>query len=157
MAVRLEPMSEEEFGHWRMAHTKDYAEEKVTSGAWSPEEAPRLAEETYTQLLPQGLQTPDQFLYTAIDDGTGRKVGHIWFTKMTHGGQTFAFIYDIIIFEEYRRQGYGEQTMLAIEDKVREQGLNSIALHVFGHNHAAAALYQKIGYEITDLNMMKQL
>jgi ribosomal protein S18 acetylase RimI-like enzyme len=76
---------------------------------------------------------------------------------MTHGGQTFAFIYDIIIFEEYRRRGYGEATMLAVEEKVREQGLNSIALHVFGHNHAAKTLYEKIGYEITDINMMKKV
>jgi len=150
-------MNEEEFARWRTAHAKDYAEEKVKSGAWSPEEAPRLAEEAYTQLLPQGLQTLDNFLYTAFDETTGRKVGHIWFTRMTHGGQTFAFVFDIIIFEEYRRQGYGEKTMLAVEEKVREQGLDSIALHVFGHNRAAATLYEKIGYEITDINMMKKL
>ena len=155
--IRLEAMSEEEFGSWRTAHAKDYAEEKVKSGAWSPEEAPRLADETYTQLLPQGLRTADNFLYTAVDAATGEKVGHIWFTKMTHGGQTFAFVYDIIIFEEYRRRGYGEATMLAVEEKVKEQGLESIALHVFGHNHAAKTLYEKIGYEITDINMMKKL
>ena len=157
MTVRLEAMSEEEFSQWRDSHSIDYAHEKVKSGAWSIEEAPRLADEEYTRLLPQGLQTADNFLYTAIDEATGDKVGHIWFTKMTYGGQTFAFIYDIIIFEEYRRRGYGEATMLAVEEKVREQGLDSIALHVFGHNHAAKTLYVKIGYEITDINMMKKL
>ncbi len=155
--VKLESMSDDEFGQWRDSHSKDYAEEKIKSGAWSVEEAPRLADEEYTRLLPQGLQTADNFLYTALDEATGEKVGHIWFTKMTYGGQTFAFVYDLIIFEEYRRKGYGEATMLALEEKVKEQGLDSIALHVFGHNHAAKALYEKIGYEITDLNMMKKL
>ncbi len=92
-----------------------------------------------------------------MDEATGEKVGHIWFTKMTYGGQTFAFVYDLIIFDEFRRRGYGEATMRALEEKVREQGLDSIGLHVFGHNHAAKALYEKIGYEITDLNMQKKL
>ena len=155
--VKLEPMSEDEFSEWRENHSQDYAEEKIKSGAWSAEEAPRLADEEYTRLLPQGLQTADNFLYTAVDEATSEKVGHIWFTKMTYGGQTFAFVYDLIIFDEFRRRGYGEATMLALEEKVREQGLDSIGLHVFGHNHAAKALYEKIGYEITDLNMQKKL
>ena len=155
--VKLEPMSEEEFVEWRGSHSKDYADEKVKSGAWSPEEAPRLADEEYTRLLPKGLRTADNFLYTSVDDATGEKVGHIWFTKMTYGGQTFAFVYDLIIFDQFRRKGFGEATMRALEEKVREQGLDSIALHVFGHNHAAKALYEKIGYEITDLNMQKKI
>ena len=46
---------------------------------------------------------------------------------------------------------------VVLEDKVRELGLDSISLHVFGHNHAAIALYQAAGYETTDLHMVKKL
>jgi ribosomal protein S18 acetylase RimI-like enzyme len=155
--VKLEPMSEEEFGPWLATHARDYAKDKVVSGAWRAEDAPRLADEAYHKLLPQGLGTPDNFVYTAVDEATEENVGNVWFAKMTYEGQTFAFVYDLLVLEEHRRKGYGEQIMRALEEKVREVGLDSIALHVFGHNHAAKVLYEKIGYEITDLNMMKKL
>ena len=37
------------------------------------------------------------------------------------------------------------------------QGLETLALHVFGHNPGARALYEKLGYEITNINMAKHL
>ena len=36
-------------------------------------------------------------------------------------------------------------------------GLGSIALHVFGHNPGAQALYQSLGYGVTGFNMQKNL
>jgi ribosomal protein S18 acetylase RimI-like enzyme len=36
-------------------------------------------------------------------------------------------------------------------------GINSIRLHVFGYNHSAIAMYQKLGYETTNLQMEKKL
>jgi RimJ/RimL family protein N-acetyltransferase len=47
--------------------------------------------------------------------------------------------------------------MLAIEEKARELGLQSIELHVFAHNAVAMALYEKIGYEVKSQNMTKAL
>ncbi|MFO1298108.1 MAG: hypothetical protein U1F25_17690 [Rubrivivax sp.] len=34
-------------------------------------------------------------------------------------------------------------------------GLSGIALHVFGHNHEAQALYRKLGYVATNIHMFK--
>ena len=45
-----------------------------------------------------------------------------------------------VIDEAHRRQGYGEQAMLAAEVQAKALGYDTIALHVFGHNHAARAL-----------------
>jgi ribosomal protein S18 acetylase RimI-like enzyme len=59
--------------------------------------------------------------------------------------------------EALRGKGYGKQTMLAIEEKARELGLRSIGLHVFAHNAVAKGLYEKIGYEVKSLNMVKEL
>jgi len=56
-----------------------------------------------------------------------------------------------------RGKGYGKQTMLLIEEKARELGLKSIGLHVFGVNTVARNLYEGLGYEISSLNMQKQL
>jgi RimJ/RimL family protein N-acetyltransferase len=68
-----------------------------------------------------------------------------------------AFIYDIEIYEPFRRRGYASQALLAAEDKARELGLKAIALHVFGYNTGARALYDKLGYRVTDLTMAKDL
>ena len=66
-------------------------------------------------------------------------------------------IYDFLIYEEHRRKGYGKQTLVALEEKVKELGIETIALHVFGHNQAAIDLYQKTGYKMTNIQMQKKL
>ena len=35
---------------------------------------------------------------------------------------------------------------MAIEDKARESGISKIILHVFDHNTAAKAMYDKLGF-----------
>jgi len=47
--------------------------------------------------------------------------------------------------------------MQALEERVRHLGLSTISLHVFGHNHAARALYEKLGYVTTNVMMSKTL
>lgn len=47
--------------------------------------------------------------------------------------------------------------MRLLEDQVRQVGLRRIGLHVFGHNAAAQALYRKVGYEVTNINMAKNV
>ena len=72
-------------------------------------------------------------------------------------GVRLAYVCDLLIDEGYRRQGYGTQAMRAVEQEVRALGIDRIALHVFGHNHPARALYEKVGYEETNLHMAKNL
>lgn len=71
--------------------------------------------------------------------------------------QPLAFIYDFLIHEEFHRRGFGKQALLALEAKVKELGIAKIALHVFAHNRAARALYEKTGIEITGIYMTKEL
>jgi hypothetical protein len=47
--------------------------------------------------------------------------------------------------------------MLAMEAEVKAMGLDRISLHVFGHNPGARRLYEKLGYETTNVYMAKQL
>lgn len=75
---------------------------------------------------------------------------------MERNGSRFAFIMDILIFEKYQGRGYGKETMAALDDEVRKLGLKQISLHVFGHNERAFRLYQKMGYEVTDIQMTKK-
>jgi ribosomal protein S18 acetylase RimI-like enzyme len=155
--LRLIPMSEEDFRAYQENEIREYAEEKIQSGAWSQENAYELSVQTHHRLLPEGLATPGHYIFSIRDGDLGQNVGAIWFARYEEGGKRLAFIYDLIIFEQFRRRGYGTQAMLALEEKVKEVGLDTIALHVFGHNQSALALYEKVGYEITDINMAKTL
>jgi len=84
-------------------------------------------------------------------------VGALWFAAEEREGGPWAFVYDVRIDNAYRRRGYGTQALEALEEEARELGLPRIALHVFGHNHAARAMYEKLGYEVVDLLMSKTL
>jgi ribosomal protein S18 acetylase RimI-like enzyme len=44
-----------------------------------------------------------------------------------------------------------------VEDRAKELGAKSVELHVFGHNHGALSLYEKMGYNETSITMAKQV
>jgi ribosomal protein S18 acetylase RimI-like enzyme len=67
------------------------------------------------------------------------------------------FIYDLFVAEPYRRKGIAEQAMLQLEKEDLRLGVGSLALHVFGYNTAARSLYERLGYETTNINMRKAL
>lgn len=66
-------------------------------------------------------------------------------------------LYNLTIFEEYRRRGYASEALSVLEDWAREQGMAGIILHVFGHNHSARALYRKSGYVERNVTMVKKV
>jgi ribosomal protein S18 acetylase RimI-like enzyme len=155
--VRLVPMSQDEFAAYLEFAVDHYAQEHVRAGNWSPEQARKLSEDSYRSLLPDGVATPDQYLYTIQDQTLGEKVGLLWFAAEEQAGAARAFLYDIRIDEAYRRRGYATEALQALETKVQELGLATIELHVFGHNDAARAMYEKLGYQVTDLRMSRTL
>jgi RimJ/RimL family protein N-acetyltransferase len=134
-----------------------YADEKVRSGSWAAAEALQLALESRRRLLPAGQQTPGQHFFTILEEQSGEEVGCIWYGQLEEAGQTIAFVYDFLIFEEHRRKGYGLQALQALDQQVKKAGLKRIALHVFGHNRSAQALYEKAGYSVVDFIMARSL
>lgn len=157
MVIELVPMNENEFRAFEESEIDEYAQEKVQAGAWDQDQAHELSIQAHNKLLPEGLATQDNYLFSIFDKDLGENVGVIWFARLEDGGKRFAFIYDLLIFEQFRKRGYGAQAMLALEEKVKEKGLDTIMLHVFGHNQIAQALYKKVGYETTDIMMAKTL
>ena len=47
--------------------------------------------------------------------------------------------------------------MLLAEHQARAHGATQLGLNVFGHNTVARQLYDSMGYELTAINMRKQL
>ena len=81
----------------------------------------------------------------------------LWFAERVSKARRTAFVYNLEVDAAYRRRGYASQAFLAMEQHVRALGITSIGLHVFGGNHAAQALYAKLGYEVTHVIMKKTL
>jgi ribosomal protein S18 acetylase RimI-like enzyme len=154
--IRLEPMTEAEFQAFLQPAIAEYAAEHVRGGRWSPEESLEESRKEYKQLLPDGLHTAKQHLFSIRDDA-GAKVGMIWFAERELGANRTAFIYDIRIEAAFQRRGYATQAFRVLEPLVRSMGMSAISLHVFGHNTAARALYEKLGFETTNVLMTKTI
>lgn len=147
----LIPMSQSEFDLFLERSIPEYAEDKVRAGNWTEAESLERSRKEFEELLPLGLSTKDNFLYTLHDDK--QSMGMIWIKV----DMPSAFIYEVYIEEKFRGNGHGKSIMLLLEEKAREMGLKTLKLHVFGSNHVARRLYEKVGYEITNINMSKTL
>jgi|SRR5579859_2602064 len=155
--VHLASMTEQEFEAFLAFSVRDYAAEKVKAGSWLAAEALDKSQAEFKQLLPEGKDSKNNYLFSIFDKDKNIYVGNIWFAVSDRGGPRHAFIYDFRILDEFQGQGYGTQAMLAIEAEVQKRGLDTISLHVFGHNHVARHLYEKVGYQTTDLMMTKHV
>jgi len=163
--ITLEAISPAEYKTWLTQAIRDYAEDKVSSGNWEASEALDRSGAEFHRLLPDGPATPDNFIFSLMAPKANTKageeaapvsVGVLWFA-LPPWKPPIAFIYDFHIYEPYRRHGYGAEALKALEEKVKALGLDTIGLHVFAHNTAARALYEKAGYAVTNINMAKKL
>lgn len=152
----LRAMTEAEYAAWMTEMIPAYAQDKVASGQWSAGEAVELSAQGLRELLPQGLQTPGHFLYT-IEDDAAQAVGQLWFAVEQRAGARIAYVYDIAIRLERRREGHAQRAFGALEAEARQRGLCGIALHVFGHDTPAQALYARLGFQPTNINLFKPI
>ena len=153
--IRLIPMTKSEFEAYLEIAIPEYAQDKTQAGDWSADEALERSSKDYHGLLPQGVQTENNYLFSIQVEDSGEKIGMIW---MKHEApRKHGFIYDVSLDKAQRGKGYGKQTMLALEEKARELGLETISLHVFAKNVIAMKLYSRLGYEVTSQNMTKRL
>ncbi|MFC4017675.1 GNAT family N-acetyltransferase [Micromonospora sp. GCM10011542] len=155
--VDVRPMSRAEFDRWQIAVVADYAQEQVTAGNWTADEALRRSEEANRAFLPQGMDTPDMvFLLGVLADGT--TIGRLWI-GLTHprGVAHCAYLYDIEVVAEHRGQGLGRALLTAAERTARKHGARALELNVFGYNTTALNLYGSSGYRVTTQQMRKDL
>ncbi|GER92243.1 N-acetyltransferase [Dictyobacter vulcani] len=156
--VILRPMAETEFQAYLEPAIQDYAQNIFENGTLTEAQALERSRQQYGELLPQGLASPRQYLFTLVEPEQQQSVGILWFAIEERPGRApYAFVYDIRINDAHQRHGYGSQAFQEMEKKVRELGINQIALHVFGSNTGALEMYKKLGYISTDVNMAKTL
>jgi GNAT superfamily N-acetyltransferase len=154
MSVELRPMSEDEYVVWRAQVPLDYAQDMVDAGM-DPDAAREKAERDFPALLPDGLTTEGQDLYTVANDG--EKVGILWVCERDVEGGRVLFIYDVRLDESQRGKGYGRAAMELAEAEAKRRGLARVALNVFGGNEVARNLYRSLGYDEIAIWMTKSV
>jgi len=153
--VRFRDMTADEFTAYRAWMLEDYAGNIARNRRIALDDARSSSEEQITELLPDGHKTPGHRFFVLLADGASEPVGYLW--CHVEPDKKRAFVYDIVIHEPCRRRGYGRSALLQLEPLLTARGIERLGLHVFGDNHRAQALYQKLGYRITGISMQKEL
>ena len=109
----------------------------------------------FPNLLPNGVDTEGQDLYTVVSDG--EPVGVLWLCEREIDGGRVLFIYDVRLHEAQRGKGFGRATMQLVEDEARRRGIPQITLNVFGGNEVARSLYRSLGYDEIAVYMSKSV
>ena len=143
MNITLRPMTTEEFPSFLNRNLSRYAREILLTGA-TEVEAHALAEAqgALGEVLPQGLETPLNYLLVAEDEA-GRAVGEVWCD--TTEPET-VFLNDLYVYTKCRRQGVGDAIVAAVEAIARRGAFARVMTHVYHENKAAAAMFTKRGY-----------
>jgi GNAT superfamily N-acetyltransferase len=154
--VTLREMSEDEYRSYVVEVQATVVRELVAT--MSEDEARATAAGGIAQYLPQGLATPLHSLLIA-EDAAGTPVGNAWVGPDPHRGANSdgAWLYDINVYPQSRRAGYGSAILAAVEDLVARDGKARLGLNVVGSNIAAIALYRKAGYAVSTMQMSKPL
>ncbi len=157
--VRLVPMTEARYLAWVEETISGFAAQQVDSGAMPPTTARAYAEREFDRLLPGGLATADQHVWTALDDtpAAETEVGYLSLGVRERAGMREGYVYDVAVLPQVRGRGYGRAIMRAGEERAVALGLSALRLNVFGHNAAARGLYEGLGYATVATLMHKDL
>lgn len=153
----LAALTEEQYPVFFELAATTYAEENVRGGRWLAADAMALARSETSRLLPSGISTADNFLYSVCSESDQGVVGYLWFAEMQRGSARIAFICQVLIEPSHRRKGHARSALEAVQAIAEKRGLSGLALHVFAHNEAANALYRSLGYRVSSLNLIKSL
>jgi RimJ/RimL family protein N-acetyltransferase len=155
MVINLVPMNEFDFNQFLDTSIDNYAKEKVAAGNWRAEEAFEKSRQEFDRLLPEGRNTDGHTLYTIVVEDSEEKVGSLW--VKTDRKAKEAFIYEFNVYDEKQGNGFGTEAISVLERILTEQGITGLSLHVFAHNKQAIRLYERLGFETTNINMKKIL
>jgi ribosomal protein S18 acetylase RimI-like enzyme len=153
--MKLVEVTQAEYDSWYERCFREYKAENIRANGLTDAEAETKARGDFDRYLPNGLGSPDQYIFTMKEKD--ETVGFIWFCERGPSDNRKAYILDIVVEENQRGKGYGKEAMLLLEEKVKALELKHIGLHVFGHNHRAHELYKKLGYIETNIVMEKTL
>jgi ribosomal protein S18 acetylase RimI-like enzyme len=81
----------------------------------------------------------------------------LWFKEERNWETPYGYLYQVWVWDEFQGQGLGRELMKALETELLSRGLKRLRLHVFAFNERAVKLYESMGFETTNLVMVKEL
>jgi len=116
--LELKPMNQEIYNHYISSSKQNYAKELTKSRGIDIDEAIQLTNKEFDALLPDGLKSKNQYLYTIVND-ENKNIGIMWFSLDSKHGDNEIFLCDIEIKKEFRGKRYGYKSMNLLESKIR--------------------------------------
>jgi ribosomal protein S18 acetylase RimI-like enzyme len=159
MDLRLRPLEAEEFPRFRELLRREYVRSLTEEAGLGREAAEAKASADHEVLFAGGRPQPHHRIYILEDPESGAPVGHLFWSPRRPPGSTTdrAYLYELFIDEEFRRQGLGKLALELLESEARAEGLPGIDLNVWGGNDAARALYRTAGFREHAVFMSKEL
>lgn len=154
--VTLRPMTEDEFAALKAEMYASYPEERARAagGGVVTQEEIEAGKRQIDELMAEGIHSKEHHYWKIVAPEVGA-VGDLW--VMVDDAKHRAFIYFIGTDAAYRGRGYGQQAMEALEAALRPLGVTQIALNVWGDNHVARRLYERMGYQPQAILMAKTI
>lgn len=151
--ITFEKMNNQEFEKYKEFIKMDYAHDISNNFSLQFDKALEESEMMLKDTFSDGLFTEGQYIFNISDSSLNMNVGVIWFNVNTEINR--AYLYHIYIDELHRNKGYGTKALQSLETRVKELGMDSLALSVFGKNEGAYNLYKKLGYTTSSISMHK--
>ena len=124
---------------------------------WRPVSAMNQA---VTEAIDRALvATPPGSVVFVAEGDDGRPLGFIhvetasdYFTHEAHG-----HVSDLVVARDGEGRGVGRALMSAAESWARDRGYRLMTLNVFEDNQRARALYDRLGYRLDTMKLVKEL
>jgi RimJ/RimL family protein N-acetyltransferase len=88
----------------------------------------------------------DAAVFVAEADGRAGIVGRLSLGRDPHPASRHVADLGLMVASDYRRRGVGRALLEQAVDWARDTGVRKLELHVFPHNEAALALYERFGF-----------
>ena len=144
---KLENMDLKSFQNYRKDALQRISKDYLESGVYNKGEASQMAEHLFTEMLPEGMNTPGQYLYNITKNG--KIIGTIWYGALNN---VYGYINDILISE-----GYEIEALKLLEEDALKKGIKRLDLHTYTNNKSKLALFEKMGYHPYYLRLSKNL
>lgn len=146
MTIELHPIhGKAERQDFMKAVAWQYEDDLMNAFELSQEAAARKTQRDMRGFLEGSLDEDSNHLFHMRKRPGGEHVGAIWL--VTENDVGIAWLCYVLVYGQYRRNGYGTQAIRLLHEKARELGCDQINLYVHCHNAGAHTLYQKLGYQ----------
>lgn len=152
--VEFESLNRAQLAGWLARSRAGYLDQMMTAGS-TRAEAEANADYAFERSFPGGRPAPGHLVGRVVAPGVG-PVGDLWVGPHDADRHRW-WVWDVVVYEEFRHRGFGRAAMLLAERLAAEAGATSIGLNVFAYNEVARHLYGSLGYEETSVQMRKAL